>query len=270
MIDKMGDRLKYYEGIEAGRVLIPHLPICVRVDGRAFHTFTRGMERPYDIKMSNSMIETMKYLVEKTDACIGYVQSDEISLILSDVKDPMFGGRVQKLTSVIASMATAKFNQVIHNYYPDKSLAEFDCRVWNVPSRTEAANTILWREFDATKNSISMAARAYYSDKQLLGKNSSQKQDMLMEKGVNWNDYPVFFKRGTYAKRVLVNRTLTKEELEQLPEHHNARKNPELVVTRSEIKEILMPVFSKVTNREDVIFEDAKPIIEEGETNGKV
>ena len=115
-----------------------------------------------------------------------------------------------------------------------------------------------------------MAARAYYSDKQLLGKNSSEKQDMLMEKGVNWNDYPVFFKRGTYAKRVLVNRTLTKEELEQLPEHHNARKNPELVVTRSEIKKILMPVFSKVTNREDVIFEDAKPIIEEGETDGKV
>ena len=170
MIDKMGDRLKYYEGIEAGRVLIPHLPICVRVDGRAFHTFTRGMERPYDIKMSNSMIETMKYLVEKTDACIGYVQSDEISLILSDVKDPMFGGRVQKLTSVIASMATAKFNQEIHKFYPDKPLAEFDCRVWNVPSRTEAANTILWREFDATKNSIYMAARAYYSDKQLLNR----------------------------------------------------------------------------------------------------
>ena len=279
MIDKMGDRLKYYEGIEAGRVLIPHLPICVRVDGRAFHTFTRGMERPYDIKMSNSMIETMKYLVEKTDACIGYVQSDEISLILSDVKDPMFGGRVQKLTSVIASMATAKFNQEIHKFYPDKPLAEFDCRVWNVPSRTEAANTILWREFDATKNSISMAARAYYSDKQLLNKNSSEKQDLLMEKGVNWNDYPVFFKRGSYAKRTTVQRTLTKEELDELPEHHNARKNPDLVVTRTEIKEIYMPVFSKVVNREAFIFDGAEPVIfdsntgalvnaEEGETDG--
>ena len=275
----MGDRLKYYEGIEAGRVLIPHLPICVRVDGRAFHTFTRGMERPYDIKMSNSMIETMKYLVEKTDACIGYVQSDEISLILSDVKDPMFGGRVQKLTSVIASMATAKFNQEIHKFYPDKPLAEFDCRVWNVPSRTEAANTILWREFDATKNSIYMAARAYYSDKQLLNKNSSEKQDLLMEKGVNWNDYPVFFKRGSYAKRTTVQRTLTKEELDELPEHHNARKNPDLVVTRTEIKEIYMPVFSKVVNREAVIFDGAEPVIfdsntgalvnaEEGETYG--
>jgi tRNA(His) 5'-end guanylyltransferase len=160
-------------------------------------------------------------------------------------------------------MATAKFNQEIHKFYPDKPLAEFDCRVWNVPNRTEAANTILWREFDATKNSISMAARAYYSDKQCLGKNSSEKQDMLMEKGVNWNDYPVFFKRGTYAKRVVVNRTLTPDELKDLPEHHNARKNPDMVVTRTEIKEIYMPVFSKVVNREEVIFDGAKPILEE-------
>lgn len=267
MIDKMGDRLKYYEGIEAGRILIPHLPICIRVDGRAFHTFTRGMKRPYDTDMSNSMIETMKYLVEKTDACIGYVQSDEISLILSDMKDPMFGGRIQKLTSIIASMATAKFNQVIHQYFPDKPLAEFDCRVWNVPNRTEAANTILWREFDATKNSISMAARAYYSDKQLLGKNSSEKQDMLMEKGVNWNEYPTFFKRGSYAKRTVIQRKFTEEELRQLPEKHEARQNPDLLITRTEIKEIYMPIFSKVTNREEVIFDGAEPI-QGAEDNG--
>lgn len=263
MIDKMGDRLKYFEGIEAGRVLIPQLPICVRVDGRAFHTFTRGMKRPYDENMSNSMIETMKYLVEKTNACIGYVQSDEISLVLSDEKDSLFNGRIQKLTSIIASMATAKFNEEIHKYYPDKPLAEFDCRVWNVPNRTEAANTILWREFDATKNSISMAARAYYSDQQCLGKNSSQKQDMLMEKGVNWNNYPTFFKRGTYARRVNIQRKLTQAELSELPENHNARKNPDLIVTRSEIKVIDMPIFSAVLNREAVIFDGAEPELPE-------
>jgi tRNA(His) 5'-end guanylyltransferase len=264
MIDKMGDRLKYFEGIEAGRVLIPHLPICVRVDGRAFHTFTRGMKRPYDIDMSNSMIETMKYLVEKTNACIGYVQSDEISLILSDAKDPMFGGRVQKLTSVIASMATAKFNQEIHKYYPDKPLAEFDCRVWAVPSRTEAANTILWREYDAIKNSISMAARAYYSDKQCLGKNSDQKKEMLKEKNVDWDAYPGFFKRGTYARRITTQRKLTVEEISQLPERHNARQNPDLLVTRSEIKVIdNMPYFEYVTNREAFIFDNAEPELPE-------
>lgn len=259
MIDKMGDRLKMFEGIEAGRILIPNLPICVRVDGRAFHTFTRGMNRPYDERMSKAMIETMKYLVKKTDACIGYVQSDEISLVLSDTKDPLFGGRVQKLTSIIAAMATAKFNDEIHKSFPDKPLAEFDCRVWNVPNRTEAANTILWREFDATKNSISMAARSVYSDNQLLNKNSSDKQEMLWQKGINWDKYPVFFKRGTYARRVVIERKLTPDELKDLPEHHEARKNPDMVFTRSEIKEIEMPIFSTVENREAVIFDGAEP-----------
>lgn len=259
MIDKMGDRLKMFEGIEAGRILIPNLPICVRVDGRAFHTFTRGMNRPYDERMSKAMIETMKYLVKKTDACIGYVQSDEISLVLSDSKEPLFGGRVQKLTSIIAAMATAKFNDEIHKSFPDKSLAEFDCRVWNVPNRTEAANTILWREFDATKNSISMAARSVYSDNQLLNKNSSEKQEMLWQKGINWDKYPVFFKRGTYARRVVMERKLTPDELKDLPEHHEARKNPDMVFTRSEIKEIEMPIFSAVENREAVIFDGAEP-----------
>lgn len=259
MIDKMGDRLKMFEGIEAGRILIPNLPICVRVDGRAFHTFTRGMNRPYDERMSKAMIETMKYLVKKTDACIGYVQSDEISLVLSDSKEPLFGGRVQKLTSIIAAMATAKFNDEIHKSFPDKPLAEFDCRVWNVPNRTEAANTILWREFDATKNSISMAARSVYSDNQLLNKNSSDKQELLWQKGINWDKYPVFFKRGTYARRVVMERKLTPDELKDLPEHHEARKNPDMVFTRSEIKEIEMPIFSTVENREAVIFDGAEP-----------
>lgn len=263
MIDKLGDRMKLYEQMEAGRKLMPGLPICVRVDGRAFHTFTRGMKRPYDKDMSAAMIETMKFLVEQTDACIGYVQSDEISLVLSDIKAPMFDGKIAKLNSVIASMATAKFNEVIHKSYPNKPLAFFDCRCWNVPNRTEAVNNILWREFDATKNSISMAARSVYSDAQLLGKNGSEKQDMLMEKGINWNDYPVFFKRGTYARRVVISRKFTDEELSELPEHHEARNNPDLLITRSSIEVIDMPIFTKVMNRNEVVFDGAMPIVAE-------
>lgn len=263
MIDKLGDRMKLYEQMEAGRKLMPGLPICVRVDGRAFHTFTRGMKRPYDEDMSAAMIETMKFLVEQTDACIGYVQSDEISLVLSDIKAPMFDGKIAKLNSVIASMATAKFNEVIHKSYPNKPLAFFDCRCWNVPSRTEAVNNILWREFDATKNSISTAARAVYSEKQLLGKHSAEKQDMLMEKGINWNDYPVFFKRGTYARRVVISRKFTDEELSELPEHHEARNNPDLLITRSSIEVIDMPIFTKVMNRNEVVFDGAVPIVAE-------
>ena len=260
--DKFGDRMKMYENIEAQRAFMPGLPICVRIDGRAFHTFTRGMKRPYDEDMSNAMVETMKYLVEQTFACIGYTQSDEITLILSDAKEPLFGGRISKLTSLFASMATAKFNEVIHKKYHDKPLAQFDCRCWQVPNRTEAVNELLWREFDATKNSISMAARAYYSDKQLLGKNGSQKQDLLMEKGVNWNDYPAFFKRGTYAKRLVIERPMSDEEWSKIPKEHQETLGRNTPVKRSVIQTLDMPIFSKVTNRVDVIFEDAKPKVE--------
>jgi len=259
MIDTMGDRMKLYEGMEAMRILTPRLPIIIRADGRAFHTFTRGMKYPIDMDLHNAMVATMKALVDETDACIGYVQSDEISLVLSDEKDPMFGGRPMKLASVVASLATAVFNQEIHKAYPDKPLATFDCRVWAVPSRDEAANAILWREFDATKNSISMAARSVVSDAKLMGLNSSQKQDVLMENGINWNDYPAFFKRGTYARRVTFQRKLTADELEALPPMHNARKDPDMLVTRSEVREIDMPVFSKVENRVGVIFNGEEP-----------
>jgi tRNA(His) 5'-end guanylyltransferase len=263
MMDDFGDRMKMYEGIEAQRVFMPRLPICVRIDGRAFHTFTRGMKRPYDGKMAMAMIQTMKYLVDQSNACIGYTQSDEISLILRDDCDPLFGGRISKLTSVLASIATAKFNEEIHEAYPDKPLAFFDCRCWQVPNRTEAANELLWREFDATKNSISMAARAYYSDKQLYGKNGSEKQDMLMDKGINWNDYPVFFKRGTYAQKKTIERILTSYEWEKLPEIACQRIDRETKVKRSAVLVLDMPIFSKVVNRAEVIFDGADPQIGE-------
>ena len=266
MTDDFGDRMKIYEGIEAQRTFIPGLPICVRIDGRAFHTFTRGMKRPYDEDMANAMIETMKYLVEQSNACIGYTQSDEISLVLRDDCDALFGGRISKLTSVLASIATAKFNEIIHKTYPDKPLAFFDCRCWQVPNRVEATNEILWREFDATKNSISMAARAYYSDRQLHGKNGSEKQDMLMEKGINWNDYPPFFKRGTYAQRKVVERVLTAEEWEKIPEEFKQKVERDTLVKRSEIQVIDMPIFSKVINRVDVVFNGEKPVVEITET----
>jgi tRNA(His) 5'-end guanylyltransferase len=208
------------------------------------------------------MIETMKYLVEQTYACIGYTQSDEITLIIRDDVEPLFGGRSSKLTSILASMATAKFNEVIHKTYPNKPLAQFDCRCWQVPNRTEAANELLWRELDATKNSISMAARAYYSDKQLLNKNGSEKQDMLMEKGVNWNDYPSFFKRGTYAQRKIVERPMTDEEWAKVPKVHQDLLDRETPVKRSVIQILDMPIFTKVNNRVGVIFNGEDPKVD--------
>jgi tRNA(His) 5'-end guanylyltransferase len=139
----------------------------------------------------------------------------------------------------------------------NRSLPVFDCRIFQLPNRTEAANAFVWREKDATKNAVSMAARTLYSHKELLGKGSSQMQEMIFQKGINFNDYPAFFKRGTFVRRISEQRTLTLEELATIPEKH--RPVPDQPVTRSSIIEIEMPVFTKVLNREAVIFEGATP-----------
>ncbi len=250
-MDKLGDRMKEYEGIEANRKLIPLLPIMVRLDGRSFHNFTRGMKRPFDETMAKMMGETTKFLVDKTNASIGYTQSDEISLVIFSEtlkSQTFFNGKIFKLVSTLAALASVKFYEQVTIHMPEraKMFPTFDCRVWNVPNLEEAANTILWRENDAVKNSISMAAQHYYSKNELHGKNSKQKQEMLFEKGVNWNDYPVYFKRGQYFCKQIECRKFTKEEIDSLPEKHEARKTPDLIVRRTIIKPLNIEKLSSV------------------------
>lgn len=265
--ESLDERMKLYEGIEAQRHLIPLLPICCRLDGRCFSSFTRGLVRPFDIVFSQMMIETTKFLVEETNACVGYTESDEISLILysETLKSQVFfDGRIQKLTSVLASLATAKFLSLVFERLPDKAreLPVFDCRVWNVPNKDEAANAILFRENDASRNSCSMAASHYYSHKELDNKTSKEKNEMLFAKGINWNDYPSHFKRGTFIQRKKVLRKFTTSELDKLPPKHEARKNPDLVYERSEVEIVSMPPFSTVINRVGVIFNGEEPMTE--------
>jgi tRNA(His) 5'-end guanylyltransferase len=210
------------------------------------------------------MVDTAKYLVEETVARIGYTQSDEISLVWHD-EDPktqsFLDRRVQKLTSILASMATAFFNARLAEALPEKAgaLALFDCRVWAVPNRDEAANVFLWRELDATKNSVSMATRAYYSHAEVDGRDNAQMHELLFQKGVNWNDYPPFFKRGTFVRRQSTSRAFTAEEFAELPQQHAARRDPSLVVTRTTVAELEMPPFGKVINRVGVLFEGEAP-----------
>ena len=263
MQDNLEDRMKMYEDIESKRILIPKLPICIRIDGRGFSKYTKGMNRPFDKNFTDSMIETMKFLIEETDAIIGYTQSDEITLILSDIKLPFFKGRVSKLNSIIASMATAKFNELIHKYYPQKPLAFFDCRAWNVPNRDEAVNTLLWRYNDCIKNSISMAIHGLYTQKELDNKNSEEKKKMLLDKGIDWEKYPSCFIYGTFARKEAIQYKYTPEEIELLPPKHNARKNPDLMVNRNVLQILDFTKFKKFENRKEVIFENAKPIIKE-------
>jgi len=197
-------------------------------------------------------------------AVCGYTQSDEITLAWYS-KDPKsqiyFDGRIQKMCSTLAASCSVRFNRLLPEYLPEKADEEptFDCRIWQLPTREEAANVFLWREFDATKNSITMAAQSFYSHKELMGKNGSEKQEMLFQKNVNWNNYPAFFKRGSYVQRRIVRTRPTLEELALLPEKHHARLNPDLEIERSEYVRLEMPTFRQVTNRVQVLFDGAAP-----------
>lgn len=271
MGDALGDRMKAYEARESDRRFLPMVPVYARIDGRNFSAFTRGMDRPYDVDMTETMIRTTEALVEETHARIGYTQSDEISLVwLADRSDSsiFFDHRIAKMTSVLASYATAAFMvEFLHTKHTNKAYEypHFDCRVFQLPNRTEAANVFLWREQDATKNAVSMAARAVYSHRELDHKNSPEMQEMLFSKGINFNDYPTFFKRGTFVRRETVWREFTEDELAAIPEQH--RPEPGIKIQRSQIKRLDMPRFSSVTNREDVIFDGAEPTVRDPATN---
>ncbi len=266
MDDLLGDRMKMYEMADAGRKTIPLLPVMARLDGKCFSKFTKGLRRPYDVGMSELMQETTKWLCEETCALAGYTQSDEITLLWysGDSRSQIyFDGRIQKMVSVLAGLCSVFFNRNLPLYLPIKKnhLAVFDCRVWQLPTLTEAANTFLWRELDATKNSISMAAQHYFSHNELMNKNGTEKMEMLFQKGINWDDYPNFFKRGSYVIRRTTKSKLTEKELESLPPLHNARKNPEMEFDRSEYCTVDLPPLNKVLNRVDVICNGAAAII---------
>ncbi len=204
--DDLGDRMKdNYENIF--RVLLPRrMPMIIRVDGKAFHTLTSNMKRPFDDGMIDAMTYTAKYLCENIqNAKLAYVQSDEISVLLTDydrlATEAWFDRNLQKMVSVSAAFATLAFNKKIVDHYPDKA-GVFDSRAFVVP-REEVCNYFLWRQNDATRNSVQMLARANFSHKDLHKLNNSDIQDKLMlEKGINWNDCPTHKKRGACVKKI--------------------------------------------------------------------
>ena len=219
--DSLGERMKDYEGRSQS-----HLPrrtyTILRIDGKAFHSFLKHAQRPYDLGVMDDMDSTAKFLCENIQGCkLAYVQSDEITLVLTDFEtittQAWFDGNVQKITSISASMAAAKFNQLrlmrlckeitkeqiedqpyaTFESILEKPLASFDSRCWVIPDWAEVSNVILWRQQDCTRNSIQMQGQAIFSHKELQGKSCNDIQDMLMtQKGINWNDCPDGFKRG--------------------------------------------------------------------------
>lgn len=233
--DSLGDRMKGNYEDRAKTYLVRRMPVIIRLDGKAFHTFTRGFDKPFDDVMMQTMQQTTLKLCQEIQGCVfGYTQSDEITLILVDYNDintdAWFDYSTQKMCSVAASMCTLYFNKYFTNIAfkkidkfenfgeptenkckliktYEKAIgkgAMFDARVFNIPVE-EVTNCVLWRQQDATRNSISSLAQSKFSHKELQGKNSSQMQDMLMEKfGINWNNLTIPQKRGTavYKKTI--------------------------------------------------------------------
>ncbi|MCB9685459.1 MAG: hypothetical protein H6735_10500 [Alphaproteobacteria bacterium] len=261
--------MKAYEKQESGRRHLPLLPICARIDGRSFSRFTRGLRRPYDERLSELMVRTTEHLVEQTQARVGYTQSDEISLVLladGPKSQTFLDGRVQKLTSLLAAMATGFFVRHLDGALPEKAgqIPVFDCRTWTVPTREEAVAALLWRQQDATKNAVAMAARHHYAHGELHGRSAAQMQEMLFAKGVNFNDYPTFFKRGTWVRRQTTSRRLTADELAALPPKHRARTDPDLMIERTEIVRLDLPPLTRVPNRVEVVLEGVEPRLADG------
>ena len=225
----LGDRMKNnYENITR-YYLTRRMPVIIRIDGKAFHTFTRGFKKPFDDIFVKTMQETMKYLCENIQGCVlGYTQSDEISLVLTDyaelTTDAWFGNNLQKMCSISASMSTMAFTKyfvknvkecermaLIGNvvlFEDDEKYinvlkkaiekgAMFDSRVFTIP-KEEVCNYLIWRQQDATRNSIQSVGQANFSQKELHGQSCNNIQDMLMtQKGINWNDYSTTLKRGS-------------------------------------------------------------------------
>lgn len=225
--DELGKRMKeFYESIPKTR-LVRRTPVAIRIDGKAFHTFTRGFEKPFDRALMKAMQLTMEYLCKNIQGCVfGYTQSDEITLILIDYQklnsDAWFGYEVQKICSISASMATMAFNRYFRSLIEDSCMTEprasfetrnvyidacehgamFDARCFNIP-KEEVCNLIYWRQLDAIRNSIQMVGQAFFSSRELHGKSCNKILDMLHEeKNVNWHNFPTVCQRGAACLKV--------------------------------------------------------------------
>ena len=201
--DGLGTRMKKYESITK-QFLIPKMYNIIRLDGKAFHTFTRGLERPFCDKLKNtfeqSLLTTHK---ELHGSILGYHQSDEISILFTDIgkneTQLVFDGNIQKIISTTCSCLTAEF---ISNYYKNFGqlrIANFDARVFQLPNESEVINYFRWRQQDAVRNSVSSQAQSMYSHKELHTKCQKVQLDMILEKGLNWNDLDYWKKRGSFS-----------------------------------------------------------------------
>jgi tRNA(His) guanylyltransferase len=207
--DCLGDRMKKnYE--DRTRIKLPRRTYTLlRLDGKAFHNYTRSFRRPFDhILMGVLDRATIDLCMEISGAQFAYVQSDEVSVLITDFSKPeteaFFDGNLQKIVSVSASILTASFNEYMRRILPEfgyTNKAVFDCRVFTISDPTEVENYFIWRQNDWTRNSLQAVAQSLYSHKELHGKKHNDLHEMLFQKGVNWNNYSNEEKRGRVIRQ---------------------------------------------------------------------
>lgn len=272
--EKLDARMKRYEAAYE-RQLVPRVPVYVRCDGRAFHTFCRGLNRPFDQDFTRTVEKVTAYMHEETNACLSFCQSDEISLAWLDPDKMPFGGRLFKIQSVLAGMASAAF--CVFGSEPERGRAfrariqgfvpHFDCRCCQMPEE-ELANMFVWRSQDSAKNSITLLALEYFSHGEIQGRNSADKVKMLAEKGVRWEDLDEGLRYGSFFRRELYEKVLTPEEAARIPEaERNAGPDGTVRATRSRIAKFSfgMPP-ADVANKADAFFRGAEPVRKEQRT----
>jgi tRNA(His) 5'-end guanylyltransferase len=217
MQDTLGDRIKSkYEDVF--RNSIPQRTFAViRIDGKAFHTFTKTLEKPHSAELSEAMDHAAQVLCKEMMGCkLAYGQSDEYSFLLTDFEkeesEMWFNGNIQKIVSVSSSIFTAAFNDHWEKVRPmsfKPRLAMFDARVFVIPSRNDVFQYFLWRQKDASRNSLTMLASCHFSHKQLHGQDRDAKHELLQSVGVKWTDWPTSFRHGRVVRRVSQQRTVS-------------------------------------------------------------
>lgn len=247
--EEMGD---YFKAIEKNFTLSkfsPNLPIVARLDGRHFHTFTKGLEKPFSTMLLRCMTQTCIAIGEEFNPFVIYTQSDEITVVFLPNHD-MFSNTVQKYISNLSAYASVIFNNQVQENIPSKKSLNptFDCRVFQLSSMQEVYENILWRQIDAMKNSVSLLASSYFSVKELANKNTSDRKKMLLEKNVDWYSYNIqipHFTRGAFFKKVYKEKQLDKkyENNENIIERDGL-----FFVNRKVWEEVNIPRLSSVVN----------------------
>lgn len=225
--DPLGDYLKSLE-VECGRKADPYLPMVARLDGKCFSRFTKGLKRPYDERFVNLMVETTKYLVQESEALLGFCQSDEITLHWYLDKEHFsnrefwFDGRFQKIASVLASTAGSFFSANLPKYLPERvgTYPAFDCRADNLPSLEAVCDNYLWRSLDCQRNSVSMMAHHYFPHAELQNVSLKEMKELLRKNGTPWEEQPDFFRFGTYVARKRFQVYPDDESMKDIPEQY--------------------------------------------------